>query len=71
MRMKRLREAAGLSQPQAAVAAGVPLGTLRGWEQGRRVPSLDKAARLAQAIGVSLDEIAGLDEGKPTKRKEK
>jgi transcriptional regulator with XRE-family HTH domain len=62
MRMKRLREAAGLSQPQAAAAAGVPVATLRNWEQARRVPALDAAARLAKAIGVSLDELAGIAE---------
>jgi transcriptional regulator with XRE-family HTH domain len=61
IRMKRLREQAGFSQPRAAAAAGVPVATLRGWEQGRRVPSLDAAARLAKAIGVSLDELAGID----------
>jgi transcriptional regulator with XRE-family HTH domain len=67
MRMKRLREASGLSQPQAARAAGVPVGTLRGWEQGRRVPTLEAATRLAQAIGVSLDELAGADGDAPAK----
>jgi transcriptional regulator with XRE-family HTH domain len=65
MRMKRLREAAGLSQPQAAAAAGVPVGTLRNWEQGLRMPALDAAARLAKAIGVSLDELAGADGDAP------
>lgn len=58
-RLKRLREAKGLSQPALATAATVPIGTLRGWEQGRRVPSVDVAARLAVAMGVSLDELAG------------
>ena len=73
MRLKQLREAAGLSQPEAA-AAGVPVGTLRGWEQGRRVPLLDAAARLALALGVSLDELAGQGAaapGKPGKTKPK
>jgi transcriptional regulator with XRE-family HTH domain len=65
MRMKRLREASGLSQPRAARAARVPLGTLRGWEQGRRVPTLEAALRLARAIGVSLDELAGGDGAAP------
>lgn len=60
-RFKRLREAAGLSQSEAAEAAGVPFATLRNWEQGRRQPLLGAAARLAQALGVSLDELAGID----------
>jgi transcriptional regulator with XRE-family HTH domain len=58
-RMKRLREAAGLSQAALARAAGVPLGTLRGWEYGRRTPLLDAAAKVADALDVSLDELAG------------
>jgi transcriptional regulator with XRE-family HTH domain len=57
-RLQRLRQAAGLSQPQLAEAAGVPVGTLRNWEQGRRVPLLDTAACVAGALGVSLDELA-------------
>lgn len=58
-RMRRLRERSGLSQPQAAERAGIPVGTLRGWEQDRRQPLLDAAARLADAIGCTLDELAG------------
>ena len=58
-RLQRLRQAAGLSQPQLAEAAAVPVASLRNWEQGRRLPQLDAAARLASALGVSLDELAG------------
>jgi transcriptional regulator with XRE-family HTH domain len=65
MRLKRLRERAGLSQPQLAQRAGVPLSTLRGWEQGRREPSLGAAAKLARAMGITLDELAGLSRSDP------
>jgi transcriptional regulator with XRE-family HTH domain len=58
-RLKRLRERRGLSQAALARAAGVPLGTLRGWEYARRTPLLDAAARLADALGCTLDELAG------------
>jgi transcriptional regulator with XRE-family HTH domain len=58
-RLKRLREAAGLSQPELSRRAGIPLGTLRGWEYGRRTPLLDAAARLADALNITLDELAG------------
>lgn len=33
-----IRKKAGLSQTQFARSIGVPLGTLQGWEQGRRRP---------------------------------
>jgi transcriptional regulator with XRE-family HTH domain len=58
-RLQRLRKAAGLSQSQLAQAAAVPIGSLRNWEQDRRMPLLDTAARVASALGVSLDELAG------------
>ncbi len=60
-RLKRLRQAAGMSQPQLALAAGVPVGTLREWEQGRRLPSLRGFIAVARGLGVSLDELAGID----------
>jgi transcriptional regulator with XRE-family HTH domain len=59
-RFKRLRRAAGLSQSQLAKAAGVPIGSLRQWEYGIRTPLLDAAARVAMALGVSLDDLAGI-----------
>jgi transcriptional regulator with XRE-family HTH domain len=58
-RLKRLREAAGLSQPQLARVAKVPLGTLRQWEQDRRLPSWEGALALADGLGCTLDELAG------------
>jgi transcriptional regulator with XRE-family HTH domain len=59
-RLQRIRRAKGLSQPQLAEAAQVPVSSLRNWEQGKRIPAFDTAARLAIALGVSLDELAGI-----------
>jgi HTH-type transcriptional regulator, cell division transcriptional repressor len=76
-RMARLRKAAGLSQPQLAKKSGVPLGTLRCLEQDRRIPRLDTFIALADAIGCTLDELAGRgsaaapSETTPPKRKGK
>lgn len=41
-RIKRIRAARGLSQAEFADVFGLPAGTLRDWEQGRRRP--DRAA---------------------------
>jgi transcriptional regulator with XRE-family HTH domain len=60
-RLQRLRKAAGMSQTDLAKAAGVPLMSLRNWEQDRRVPRLDTAAQLAIAMGISLDALAGIN----------
>lgn len=59
-RLQRLRLAANLSQAELAKRAKVPIGTLRNWEQDRRVPRLDTAALVARALGVTIDELAGL-----------
>ena len=66
-----LRQQRGLSQAKLAAEAGIPVGTLRCWEYGRRTPLLDAAARVALALGVTLDELAGIDqpEGKAKKGK--
>lgn len=58
-KLQELRQAAGLSQSQLASAAGVPVGTLKNWEQGRRMPMFDAAYRLAKAMNITLDELAG------------
>ena len=70
-RFQELRLKKGLSQSQLARAAGVPVSTLKNWEQGRREPLLSAAYRLAKALGVSLDELAGkvFEEGPPTEEK--
>jgi transcriptional regulator with XRE-family HTH domain len=65
-RLVRLRTEAGLTQKALCEAANVPIQTLRNWERGRREPLLSTAARLARAIGVTLDELMpgnGGDEG--------
>lgn len=56
--LQELRQAKGLSQSQLAKAAGLPTSTLKNWEQGRREPLLSAAYQLAQALGISLDEMA-------------
>ncbi len=36
--VKSVREKLGMSQPEFAMKFGIPLATLRNWEQGRRKP---------------------------------
>ena len=57
-KIQQLREGRGLTQVQLAERSGVPLGSLRNYEQGLRQPLLKQAARLAKALGVPLDDIA-------------
>src|SRR5262249_10252851 len=58
-RLKELRERAGLTQEALARAADVGTDAVRKWERGKRTPMLDRAARLADVLGCTLDELAG------------
>jgi transcriptional regulator with XRE-family HTH domain len=57
--MRRLRQDAGLSQAGLAAAAGVHSRQINRYESGEQQPALDVAQRLAAALGVTLDELAG------------
>jgi len=50
-------EACGASQVVVAEAAGISQGYLSQLEQDEREPALPIAARLAQALGITLDEL--------------
>jgi transcriptional regulator with XRE-family HTH domain len=54
-KLKELRTQTGLTQVQLAELSGVPLGTIRDYEQGKRDPLLRTALKLAQALNQSLD----------------
>jgi DNA-binding XRE family transcriptional regulator len=57
-RIRAAREAKGLSQVSLAETAGISQGYLSQLEQDEREPSLSIAARVARALGLSLDELA-------------
>lgn len=58
-RLRELRTDRGLSQEALAAAAGVSKATVQNWEANRRSPSLQDAWKAADALGVSLDDLAG------------
>jgi len=60
-----LRRRHGMTQQQFASAFGIALGTLRNWEQGRRIPD-GPAQRLLEIIEDRPDvaaEVLGRDDG--------
>ncbi len=57
--IKRLRQEAGLSQAGLAAAVGIHTRQITRYENGEQQPALGVAHRLAQALDVSLDELAG------------
>jgi transcriptional regulator with XRE-family HTH domain len=54
-----MRLRAGLTQTDLAARTGLSAGAIRNGEQGRRVPGLDLAARVAAALDISLDQLVG------------
>lgn len=58
-RLRDLREALSLSQPEVQRRAGVSVNTLSVIENGKRTPDTDTLARLAGCYGVSLASLLG------------
>src|SRR4051794_5029389 len=61
--IRRRRTELGLSQAQLAGAAGIHPRQLRRYESDEQQPALAAAIRIAEALGASLDELAGLRTG--------
>jgi transcriptional regulator with XRE-family HTH domain len=55
--LRNLREKKGWTQTQAADAAGVSFRSYQNWEIGGREPRLDALKKLAEAFGVTTDEL--------------
>lgn len=61
--LKRRRHEFGMSQSELARATGINVRQLGRYEQDENEPSLSIAARLAQALNLTLDQLA---ETRPT-----
>ncbi len=73
-KLRELRIKAGMSQPELATASGLPLGSIRHYEQGRREPYWQVVFRLADALGVDCRAFKDCvdisqTEAKPSKRR--
>jgi transcriptional regulator with XRE-family HTH domain len=68
-RFQRLREEARMTQVEAAQRSGIPVSTLRHWEQGESLPRLDHAIRLARTLGVDMNMLTGFGEPEAEKPK--
>ena len=56
-RLYRLRKAAGLSQAQLGEKVGLTNKAVSKWESGRTKPGLDAVKRLADVLGVNVQEL--------------
>jgi transcriptional regulator with XRE-family HTH domain len=61
--LRRLRLEPGVSRAELARRAGVPVSTLRNWENDRGSPTAPAFLRLAKALGVPAERLAeGVDD---------
>jgi transcriptional regulator with XRE-family HTH domain len=60
--LRQLRKDADLTQEELADRAGIPVTSLRGHEQGQRIPSWASVVRFARALGISTDRFSNCDE---------
>jgi transcriptional regulator with XRE-family HTH domain len=56
--LRSLREKAGMTQAGLAEASGLPLGSIRNYEQGQREPYWQVVFRLAKALGTGCQAFA-------------
>jgi transcriptional regulator with XRE-family HTH domain len=55
--LQALRHRAQLTQRALAEVSGIPLRTIQSWEIGRYRPTIDVLRPLAEALGISLEEL--------------
>jgi transcriptional regulator with XRE-family HTH domain len=67
-RLAALRKTAGLSQMQLANAIGIPQRTLSFYERDAESVPSDLLPRLAQALGVTVEALLGLEKEAKSKR---
>ena len=68
--LRKYREAKKLYQSDVAQAVGVANSTYANWEQGTNRPSADQLVILCQVLGVSADELLGMERHEITKADE-
>lgn len=59
LKIRELREAAGLSQADVVRAMKVDQAAVFRWENGQAMPRAAKLPKLADVLGCSIDELFG------------
>ena len=55
--IRALRAAANMTVAELAKKSGIKSRVIRSWERGERVPRVDRAKAVADALGVPVDQI--------------
>ena len=58
--IKRARQKAGMTQAQLAEKLGIPYQSIGQWDRDVRNPKLDTLKRIADALNISIQELAGI-----------
>ena len=58
-KLKYFREKANLSQAQLAKSAGIAVNSYQRYEYGEREPKISTVIRIANALGITIDELCG------------
>lgn len=56
----KIRDSKGLKDSDVAKATGISAGTLSDWKKGRYNLKYDKLQKIAEFLGVSTDQLAGV-----------
>lgn len=54
------RKEAGLTQSDLALSCGVSVSTIANWEKGVTEPTISQAKKIAEVVGVDLDDLSFL-----------
>ena len=69
MQLAELRKAAGLSQYELARHVGISQANIAFWERSEKPPRSDVLPKMAEALGVSVEDLLIVDAGKTASRK--
>lgn len=61
MILETLRVSAGWSRQFVADQIGVSRQIIYDWERNGKIPSVDKAAKLAKLFGVTMEDLMGVN----------
>jgi len=61
-RLTQLRLECGLNKHQLSIKAGLDWQRIKMFENGKVLPSLKSLLQLSRALGVSLDELVGVED---------
>lgn len=62
LNLKKIRVDKNITQVELSDMTGITQQNISAYENGKNIPLLDSAAKIADALGVSLDELVSIRE---------